>query len=157
MTPVAYVAHALSGRIRLKVPTERGNADYFDRVGRSLAECPGISRIEVDSRTGSLLLLHSASIARITAFAEDRRLFIVEEHGAPWQTPLNQAAKQWAELDQAIARFSLGALDMRSLVFMILLLASALQIFRGQILAPASTLLWYVLELLLNGRTHADQ
>jgi hypothetical protein len=156
MTPVAYVAHALSGRIRLKVPTERGNADYFDRVGRGLAECPGISRIEVNSRTGSLLLLHTESIARITTFARDRQLFIVEDDGAPWHTPLNQAAKQWAELDQAITRFSLGALDTRSLVFMILLLTSALQIFRGQILAPASTLLWYVLELLLNSQVPAD-
>jgi hypothetical protein len=160
MIPVAYVEHALAGRIRLKVPSERGNADYFDRVGRDLAEFPGINRIKVSSRTGSLLLLydeHNEPISRITAFARDRQLFIVEDCRSPWRSPLEQAAEQWSQLDNAITRFSLGALDTRSLVFMILLIASALQIFRGQILAPASTLLWYVLELLLNGRTRADQ
>jgi hypothetical protein len=60
-------------------------------------------------------------------------------------------------LDTAIARFSLGDLDVRSLAFVILLLASALQIFRGQILGPASTLLWYALELLLNARAPKEE
>lgn len=152
MIPIAHLAHELSGRTRLKIPSERGNTNYFDRVCRDLAECPGIGRIEVNSRTGSLLILHTEPITRIAGFACDHQLFILQDNGASHYTPLNQAAKKFVELDTAIARFSLGDLDVRSLVFVILLMVSALQIFRGQILAPASTLLWYGLELLLNAK-----
>lgn len=157
MTPVAYVAHELAGRTRLKIPTERGNADYFGQVGRHLAMCPGIGRIEVNTRTGSLLILHTESIDRIADFARDHQLFFVQANSGPHHTPLSQAAKKLAQLDAAITRSSLGDLDMRSVVFIILLMVSMLQIFRGQILGPASTLLWQVLELLLNARAPVEE
>lgn len=157
MIPVAHLAHESSGRTRLKIPTERGNVDYFNRIGHDLAECPGIVRIEVNSRTGSLLILHTEPIARIASFARDHQLFILQGNSESHHTLLNQATKNLVELDTAISRFSLGDLDVRSLAFVILLLVSALQIFRGQILAPASTLLWYALELLLNARVPKEE
>lgn len=157
MIPVAHLAHELPGRTRLKIPSERGNTNYFDRVCHELAECPGIVRIEINSRTGSLLILHTELITRIAGFACDHQLFVLQDNSASHHTPLNQAAKKFVELDTAISRFSLGGLDLRSLVFVILLMVSALQIFRGQILAPASTLLWYALELLLNARVSKEE
>jgi len=157
MIPAAHLAHELSGRTRLKIPSECGNTNYFDRVCRDLAECPGIGRIEINSRTGSLLILHTESIARIATFARDRDLFILQDKNTPRHTTLSHAAQKLAQLDAAITRFSLGDLDMRSLMFIILLMVSVLQVFRGQILAPASTLLWYALDLLLSARVPKEE
>lgn len=148
MKASARVVHELPGRTRIKVVSERGNSDYFDWVAQSLSECPGVQDVNTNVRTGSLLLEHSIALNELAAFAEEQSLFTLENQPATAETLLSRAATGFAQADIQITRLSEGELDVRSILLLTLLILSAVQVARGQILVPASTFLWYAVELL---------
>ena len=54
------VVHAIPGRVRLKVAQVRGNPTLASQIQTRLAVAPGISRVEVNPLTGSVLMLYEA-------------------------------------------------------------------------------------------------
>jgi hypothetical protein len=52
----ARVAHHVRGRIRVKLPSARGNAELLKQVADSLAAAEGIRSIECNINTGSLVV-----------------------------------------------------------------------------------------------------
>jgi hypothetical protein len=54
------VVHAIPGRVRLKVAQVRKNPALAGEVQTRLAAAPGISRVEVNPLTGSVLMLYEA-------------------------------------------------------------------------------------------------
>lgn len=56
MAPGVKVAHALPGRVRLKVAKLRGNPALAQQAEARLQQVPGIQRVEAKPTTGSLLL-----------------------------------------------------------------------------------------------------
>jgi hypothetical protein len=50
------VAHALPGRVRLKVAKVKGNPALARRAAEKLAQVPGIKQVEAKADTGSLLI-----------------------------------------------------------------------------------------------------
>lgn len=148
----AYKVHAVSGRTRLKIPSQRGNAAYFARVAERLTECPGVIQVRVNSRTASVLISHQTPFEEIAAFAVGEALFALA--GESLHQFLSRYASenlQW--LEEVLSFTSNGALDLRGMVILILAGLSLVQIARGQILLPAASLLWYaghLLELKVN-------
>lgn len=79
MAPAAVeVAHALPGRVRLKVAKLRGNPEFARQAEARLQQVPGIQQVEARPTTGSLLiyydlatLLAEGALAALTdGFAE---------------------------------------------------------------------------------------
>jgi hypothetical protein len=56
MTSKAHIVHHVPGRLRLKVPEAKGNADFLEDVKAALGPIQGIREIEVNSVTGSVLV-----------------------------------------------------------------------------------------------------
>lgn len=145
----AYVTHSIPGRTRLKIHSQRGNTYYFNFLERHLTECPGVTDVKTSARTGSALVIHRTPFPQIVAFAQTRELFsLLSPQDFTPSTYLQQTTAGFAKLDTDLAELSAGKLDIRSLVLMALMTMSVIQLSRGQIFAPASTLLWYTLELL---------
>ncbi len=55
----ATVAHHVPGRMRLKIPSAKGNEAVFQEIRQTLAETPGIHDIEVNATTGSITVHYS--------------------------------------------------------------------------------------------------
>ncbi len=147
MTATAYKVHAVSGRTRLKIPSQRGDAAYFAQVAERLTECPGVVQVRVNSRTASVLISHQAPFEQIAAFAADEALFaLAGENLHQFLSRYASENLQW--LDELLGLSSNGALDLRSTLIISLVGLSLLQIARGQILLPATSLLWYAGHLL---------
>jgi hypothetical protein len=148
MSVVAHVVHTVVGRTRVKIPSKRGHIAYFYRTGQQLSECPGVSQVASNFRTGSLLIKHTVPFAQIVAFAGEHDLFALQaEKRAPDNLP-QQIATSLVWLDAHVTNLSGGELDLRAILIRVLLTIGLLQIARGEILAPASTLLGYVLGFL---------
>jgi hypothetical protein len=111
-----------------------------------------VSWLKANPLTGSLLFSHSASLAEIAAFAEAQGMFAIREGKRRGEPPATRATRSLVRIEDFLFRASKGKIDLPSLVFTILLMMSLVQIARGQVLAPASTLLWYALELLGIGK-----
>ncbi len=148
MLPVAHIIHRVPGRARLKFPDHRGDQGLLDRLAEQLEAHGGVNQVDASGRTGSLLIRHSVSLGEIIAFAEQNALFTLGGE-LKWRNTLaSRTQAHLRTLDERITRSSEGNLDLRSLLIMAFLGLTLTQLIRGQILPPASTLLWYAAQLL---------
>jgi len=75
MIPVAYIEHQLPGRVRLQVPSRRGDVPFFERVVRELSKHPAMHELTATPLTGSITLHYFEPLHPIIAAAADQRLF----------------------------------------------------------------------------------
>ncbi|MDD3652486.1 hypothetical protein [Immundisolibacter sp.] len=148
MTALALIEHASPGRLRLRVASRRGQADYFETVRSHLAAEPAVRAVQVDPRTGSvLLLLHAPTdTAALLRRAAQHGLFTVV---AP---PSAQDSPELPAPLRALGRLAEPGTAGGGLLALTLLAGAAVQGWRGQVAAPAITLTWYALQLLRGGK-----
>ncbi len=140
--------HELPGRLRVRVPARQGDRAYFADVAETFDLFREVLAAEGNPRTGSILIRHEATSARVWAFAETHRLFVPETAQAPAPGALDRMLADARQIDGWFRRSSGGELDLGTLVTMGLVGMSAYQIVCGRILAPAVTLSWYAAQQL---------
>jgi hypothetical protein len=161
--PEGRVCHLTTGRLRVKIPEKRRDEGFFKTVEQRLTSWDSIDRVEVNPLTASVLV-HFFDLGGL--FAENalrNDLFTVNidqieaQHAKPRQALTEWAKQRWADADKALRRWSGGNADIRSAVFLALVLGGILQLFRGQIAPPAATLLWDAGEILRIWETALDK
>jgi hypothetical protein len=50
------IAHQVPGRLRMKIPSAKGNPELLQQIGDTFAQIPGIEQIVVNPTTGSIVL-----------------------------------------------------------------------------------------------------
>lgn len=132
MTTSAQVVHYVPGRCRMRLPGMRGEADFFARLRADLLQEITESRVRVNALTGSVLVEgHATSLGELERIGRERGWFdlsVAED-------------REWAAPTAAT-----GEATRRALMTVFLLLA-VLQIARGQVLVPATSLLWYAFDM----------
>jgi hypothetical protein len=97
MIPVAHIEHQLPGRVRLRVPSRRGEVPFFESVVQELSKHPAIRELTATSLTGSITLHYFEPLQPITAAAADQKLF--ETRRSEPQTNVSES-KQPARLGE---------------------------------------------------------
>jgi Heavy metal associated domain 2 len=156
--PTARVCHFATGRLRIKIPEKRHDDVFFARVAERVSDWDSVERVEVNPLTASVLVFFKDSLALFTENALKNDLFLVDfeeleaaqESSRTLTVPAlwEQASRAVAGADNAIRRLSADTVDLRGGVFLALLAGGMAQLFRGNITAPAVTLLWYAGEML---------
>jgi hypothetical protein len=176
MVPVAYIEHQLPGRVRLRVPSRRGEVPFFEKVVRELSKHPAISELSASPLTGSIMLQYFEPLQPIAAAAADQKLFETRRLEPAAKTEesrqahrLSQAsglanglatglsglslfqAMQGKVLGSAVENFwlSFGAHTTLGRPDVATLFASLgiYQMFRGRLFGSASSLLFYALVM----------
>ncbi len=150
--PAAYIAHFTPGRVRLRIPSRRRDSVFFAEVKMAVEGWPGIGEVRTNPRTASVLVLFSDAAAAL-AHAHNSDLFEIREAEPPSPSqpgvPLAYRAQEKARsLSRWLEQFTGGRTDLRSLLLLALVGAAAYELHRGNIRAPATSLLWYATELL---------
>jgi hypothetical protein len=160
--PSAYIKHQLPGRVRLKIPQKRGDFRYFDRIAELFTDCPGITQLQLNPPAASILICHvtETDFLNIAEFAQTNGLFTITEqpeetYSMPYLPIPKFTSKGLNRVDESLMDFSQGLLDGRSLLILALIGLAVRQMTRGNIMGPATTLLWYAFSLLKaeNGKT----
>ena len=133
--PIARIAHAMPGRLRLRITDRRGDQDYFLGLPEQLRGLPGTEVIRFDPRTASLLVRHRSDPAKIAEYAREHGLFELDvtdlrrtpRSTAPASNPLGTARQKTAPL--AMMAVAFGCL-------------SAYQFAQGRVAGHASEALW---------------
>jgi hypothetical protein len=55
----AYVHHHIPGRLRLRIPAAKGEPDTLRAISSAIARAPGITQVEYNPITGSILIQYS--------------------------------------------------------------------------------------------------
>lgn len=148
--PEAQVVHVLPGRLRLKVPERRGDGAFFARARDLLARQSGVAAVAVNPRTASVLIEHAPQIdppalKRYAATHQVLRLVIPEPGSG---TAAARAGQGLVALDTRLQDMSRGGVDTESMILAALVIMGLVQLSRGEVLAPAATLLWYAFEIM---------
>ena len=59
LPPDAYISHATSGRFRIRVPSKKGDAAFFQSLKELGGNFPNIHEVSVNPVSGSILIKHS--------------------------------------------------------------------------------------------------
>jgi hypothetical protein len=149
--PHAYVTHSMPGRMRLHVPSKRNDAEYFERLGRELADVEGVDAVRTNARTGSVLVLHRRDLDSIRKFGIERGLFTIAAAAEAAMMLADRLSRKLDSIDDNVAAITRGNLDLRSTMLLMLAAGAAVQIWRKNLLPPAFNLLWYGLALIWPG------
>jgi hypothetical protein len=145
------VAHRTPGRVRLSVPGLERNPGEARRIADAAAAVRGVSKVEARTATGSLVLFH---LDDWTTVAERLRVALgaAIEEAEPPPPPGGSAFESTAglvdALNSAARRAFGGRTDLTELVFLALLGAGTIQLARGQVVGPATTLFSQALQLM---------
>jgi hypothetical protein len=129
--PPAAVEHILPGRLRLRVPSRRGDRAFFESLDARLADAPFVLAVRGNAVTGGLLIRHTGSVAELVSYARDNRLFDLRERPTPdlARTLRHRPRRRQPIRPEAVAVAALAGL-------------SAFQLARGRIAGPATENFW---------------
>jgi hypothetical protein len=133
------VAHRAPGRLRIKVPSKKGDRAYFAELEEHFSGQTGIDKVVVNPCTGSALFEGDTGIRPIAHHGMKCNLFTLKKPSKPKATLFDNVAGTFQLGNTRLKQYTDGHIDIPSLVFLSLLVSGMYQIFRGNVAAPA----WY--------------
>ncbi len=156
MVPEAHISHTIPGRLRIKIPSKKGDIYFFGDMYKQLSLFEGIQRVEVNSLTGSILILHSADVAHIAEFARHNGLFLMKEgkrYGGKQTYISRRISEAFQDINHKVLVSTKGFANVPDLLVLTLIGLSIFQISRGNFMAPAwYTALWYAMNIFLKSQ-----
>jgi hypothetical protein len=150
--PAARITHFTARRLRIKIPERRRNADFFNIVAERLATWDSVEGVETNPLTASVLVHFSDPERLFLEAVAKNDLFDIDLDaalGGSSEPVVTQAAVQsFQTADEAVRRWTKNEIDMRGVLFVLLLAGSVVQLLRRRLDAPAPTLLWYAGDLI---------
>ena len=150
--PAARISHFTPRRLRIKVPEKRRDWAFFDAVADRLATWDSVEGVETNPLTASVLIYFS-ELERLFLEADAKNdLFDIdfdaafENSSEPVVTRV--AVQSFQTADRALRRWTKNEIDMRGVLFVLLLAGGVFQLLRRRLDAPAPTLLWYAGDLI---------
>jgi hypothetical protein len=140
------VVHATEGRFRLRV-SRRMDAGEMEKLVEQIAGIPGIDRVIARPGTGSVILFFSRPAEDLVeALSAGLGIKVRPQRKPP---PVGQALQfGLMKLDADVQRTTDRSLDLRALLALLLLFAAVVQLARGRIAGPATTLAMTAFSLL---------
>jgi hypothetical protein len=134
----AVIVHQLPGRIRLRIPAMRGDANYFSALATSLGHAPNVQQVKTNPATASV----------VVQFEGDAERILEQMHELGLEPEIRKS------MNEITKRTGIGPVRLVSgrdinPMFMAgsaLALLGLVQTFRGKIVVPSVTAFWYTLE-----------
>jgi hypothetical protein len=153
LPPDAYVSHHTAGRFRIRIPSKKGDAAFFESLKALGGQFPNIHEVQVNPVTGSLLIKHSLDPATMEELARKYFPEQARQIDSPSSNIHRQVTETYHQVDTKIKKFTGGEMDMGTLSFGALLIMGIYQISRGNFMAPAwYTAFWYALNIFLKSK-----
>lgn len=149
----AILAHAVEGRVRLVLPEARGDRTALEEVVQTIAQLPPVRHVEARPRTGSVVIVYDGPAEDLLAASDGAGLLDLAHGPEGGEGSAADAALERAQMADLLFRLKTGgALDARSLAFLLFAGLGVVQLARGGPLwPPAATAFWYAGSALMMG------
>jgi hypothetical protein len=143
--PGAYICHQSPQRLRIKITSRKGNAKYFEKLQATLARFQAFDRVEVNSLTGSVLIVDEhVDVDDIANYAKARHLFDLRDQNNSRSPMTTQLVSHLENLNTNIHRLTAGEMDLAGILLLGLLISGLSGLLRGNIrMPPWYTAFWY--------------
>jgi hypothetical protein len=129
----------MARRLRIKIPSKKGDVSYFSALRERLSACPGVGEIRVNPQTGSALISYECDRKALVEFAGEKNLFLLRRSTPRRKTLFGNVAGTFQGYNQDLKKLTGGEVDIPSLIFLSLLISGIWQSARGNLAMPA----WY--------------
>ena len=154
MLPDAHISHLTSQRMRIKIPSKKGDAAYFSSLKDQFSKYQEIERLEVNVMTGSVLFVHNLNEKEIAKYARNNNIFILKKLNHSSSRISKSITEYFKDIDKKVMGITGGEMDMGTLAFLSLLGTGIYQIGRGNFMAvPWYTAFWYALNICLKSQS----
>jgi hypothetical protein len=149
----AYISHTTSGRFRIRIPSKKGDAAFFQSLKDLAGQYPNIHEVAANPVTGSILIKHSLEPAIMEELAKKYFPQQANQIDSPSSNIHRQVTETYHQVENKIKKFTGGEMDVGTLSFGTLLILGIYQISRGNFMAPAwYTAFWYALNIFLKSK-----
>lgn len=154
---LAQVCHSTPIRTRLAILSQKGDRDFFARISHSLQDCPGVSAVETNALTGSVVMHHRGEqLPNILKHLNALSTVHLNLRLQPAVEPLARVFNKRLQLglrhaDRSLREMSGGQIDFATVAVTGLTGLALLQMLRGMLL-PAGLTLFVMAFRIANGR-----
>jgi hypothetical protein len=153
MLPIAHISHQTAGRLRIRIPSKKGDSTYFNALKEHFSSLEGIRDLQFNPTTGSLLILHSLDTQAVTQHATARNLFSLSGTTSSSDGLHPRVTETFQGLNNQVKALTSGEMNIGSLAFLALMGAGIYQIGKGNFTAiPWYTAFWYALNIFLKSQ-----
>jgi Heavy metal associated domain 2 len=153
LPPDAYISHVTSGRFRIRIPSKKGDAAFFQSLKELGGPFPNIHEVTANPVTGSILIKHSLEPAIMEDLARKYFPEQAKQIGSPSSNIHRTVTETYRQVDNKIKKVTGGEMDVGTLSFGALLIMGIYQITRGNFMAPAwYTAFWYAMNIFLKSK-----
>jgi hypothetical protein len=92
--PIAYIAHAIPGRLRLKIHSRRWDSAYFSSTSALLRTVPGVNHVQANAHSASLVIQHTGNPLNLLDDARREGLFLTALRAATPPQPRRTAERR---------------------------------------------------------------
>ena len=153
MVPEARIVHKVNNRLRIKIPSKRGDKDFFASVEKKFSKDSAGQTVVINPVTASALFLGRFTAKHIAEVAQKSNLFKLNTRKRRRETLLGGVRDTFRIADKSLLKMTGGELDIPSLVFLGLISHGIYQFARGNFTGPPwYTAFWYALGLFSKSR-----
>lgn len=160
MMPVAKISHQTPERLRIKIPSRKGDIEYFDSLQDKFTNFAEVETLKINPSTSSVLIIHNKSNGvDFIKFGKQQNLFTLEDKSPSYHNTLTKGVVGGFNfLNDIIKRIFSRELDIPAIAFIALISVAIYQIARGNFRAPAwYTALWYGMNIFLKSLAHKEK
>ncbi len=154
MLPVAHISHRTTGRLRVKIPSSKGDHSFLVSLKERFSSLRGLKTVEINPLTGSILIVHESDEKTIAAYALANNLFVLQGLDSSPAGLQQRITKVFRSVNSQLKTATSGEIDMGGLAFVVLLGVGIYQISAGNFTAlPWYAAFWYALNIFLKSGT----
>ncbi len=135
MLPNASIVHQIPGRVRIRIPSAKGDYEFLEQARAALSALPHVLDVTCNAWTGSLLIVYSQEFQRefenalalgngsattpfvLQAVSNSSTAPARETHGKPRRSELSRAVTEVViALDDAVRESTGNLLDLKTLL-----------------------------------------
>ena len=149
--PKAYIAHAITGRTRIKIPSKARDEGYFKFVAECLLEACWVTRVETNAFSASLLVFHNG-VSNLHQYALLHKLFFLKQSVV--ETPLEGISSAYASWNESLRSSTGGRMDIPGATVLAFIASGIWEISQGNVgLPPWYTAFFYALGTYVYSKT----
>jgi hypothetical protein len=143
MSTPAYIAHRTRGRIRIAIPSRRGDSAYFLALSKQLEGAQQVRRTRANPAAASLVVEFSGALDNVLAELGRGALKLTEPAslaGSAGTPPAPAVPGEWQLTPMFMAGAAFGVVGV-------------IQTLRGEVMLPAMSAFWYAVNAFQLART----
>lgn len=147
--PTAYIVHQTRNRVRFRIKEKRKDAEYFELLRRQLDPVSDDVGVTINAARGSVLFTHpDLPYSELVERLRQLGVFELDDGAEPHTHALTPMLAFVSWLDRWILSRTSGSIDLRTLVFIVALVAVIRQVRRGELFSPAWPILWGAVDMM---------